>query len=212
MEFLSEQFNAQSKYPVNLVLQSPASLEAGFNAANTTTFDLHPLPFNPDGEFHEYRFDWSPHAVSFYADGQLLKTLTTAEAIPNSPGHIALSHWSNGNIGWSGGPPKSDAVMTISYFKAYFNSSEPGRQRDWQHRCTDINAASATCSVPDQTTAPPTDSSTFFFSQQANDTNNQTIFGKTTSQAPRNFSAHYSHFALTVAFACLVGLFADVLI
>ena len=59
MEFLSDQFNAQSGYPVNLVLQSPASLEAGDNAANTSTFDPHPLPFNPDGEFHEYRFDVS---------------------------------------------------------------------------------------------------------------------------------------------------------
>ena len=174
MELLSQQYNATS-HPVNLVLQSAASEQAGFNAANTPTFSQHPLPFAPDEGYHEYRFDWSPEAVSFYADGALLTIMT--ESVPTSPGHIILSHWSNGNKEWSGGPPASDAVVTIEYFKAYFNSSDATRLRDWSHRCTNLMAPNATCVVPEQKSAPDGNSSTYFFSQQQNMTVNQTIFG-----------------------------------
>ena len=176
MEFLSKQFNATSN-PVNLVLQSPEAEQAGFNAINTSTYSRYPLAFAPDVDYHEYRFDWSPNAVSFYADGSLLTTMT--ESVPTLPGHIILSHWSNGDPGWSGGPPVSDAVITVEYFKAYFNSSNAARWRDWSNRCTNLLAPNATCIVPDLTTTPNGNgnSSTYFFSQQPNMTVNQTVFG-----------------------------------
>ena len=174
MEFLSQEYNKTSN-PVNLVLQSPLSEEAGFNAADTPTFDVHSLPFAPEAEFHEYRFDWSPSAVSFFADGQLLKTMQ--ESVPTSPGHVLLSHWSNGDINWSGGPPSTDAVVTVSYFKAYFNSSLPARAKDWNLRCPDVSAPNATCAVPEVTEPPNGNSSTFFFINQGNSTANQTVYG-----------------------------------
>ena len=176
MEFLSAEFNATSQ-PVNLVLQSPESERAGFNAANTGTFQVHQLNFTPAEGFHEYRFDWSPNAVDFYADGVLLKTMTSA--VPTAPGHITLSHWSNGDPEWSAGPPTDDAILTVSYLKGYFNSSDAARQQDWSKRCTDPSAANVSCPVPEVTQAPDGNASahTFFFSLQANDTGNQTVFG-----------------------------------
>ncbi|KAI9816885.1 MAG: hypothetical protein M1827_001530 [Pycnora praestabilis] len=187
LEFLSSEFNSSSS-PVNLVLQSAESLEKGFNAASTPTFDVYELPFQPDEGYHEYRFDWSPEKVSFYADGQWLKDMTTA--VPIEAGAIHLSHWSNGDPTWSEGPPTSDAIMTISYLKAYFNSSDPARQKDYTTRCTDPSAVNATCEVPDQTTAPDTSGSngnqtgnTFFFSKQVNETMNQTVYGPKKSDA-----------------------------
>ncbi|KAI9870286.1 MAG: hypothetical protein M1830_004440, partial [Pleopsidium flavum] len=180
LEFLSSQLNASSS-PVNLVLQSPASQQAGFDAAGTPTFDLYQLPFHPDTGYHEYRFDWSPERVSFYADGAWLKDMTTS--VPTSPGHITFSHWSNGNSEWSRGPPAVDAVMTVSYLKAYFNSSAPSRQQDYYRRCTNPTATNATCVIPLQSVAPDplssdgnTTAHTFFFSQQHNMTANQTIY------------------------------------
>ncbi len=176
MEFLSQNFNTTSN-PVNLVLQSPASEEAGFDAANTGTFKAHELPYDPSGAFHEYRFDWSPDSVSFYADGVLLNTMN--KAIPTSAGHITLSHWSNGNPDWSSGPPTTDAILTVEYVKGYFNSSDPSRQNDWQERCKDPSTLNATCAIPEATEAPNGNSSakTFFFSMQLNSTVNQTVFG-----------------------------------
>ena len=176
MEFLSAEFNATSQ-PVNLVLQSPESAQAGFNAANTATFQIHQLNFTPAEGFHEYRFDWSPKAVDFYADGVLLDTMTTA--VPTAPGHITLSHWSNGDPTWSAGPPTEDAILTVEYLKGYFNSSDPARQQDWSKRCINPSAVNATCAVPEVTQAPNGNASahTFFFSMQANDTGNQTVSG-----------------------------------
>lgn len=176
MEFLSQQFNASS-HPVNLVLQSPASELAGFNAAETGTFQLHQLPYDPSDGFHEYRFDWSPDSVSFFADGTLLKIMD--KAIPSSSGHIVLSHWSTGNPEWSAGPPTEDAILTVEYMKGYFNSSDPERQNDWSLRCKDPAAVNAICAIPEITDAPNGNMSakTFFFSQEKNSTFNQTVFG-----------------------------------
>ncbi|KAL8735451.1 MAG: hypothetical protein Q9181_002832 [Wetmoreana brouardii] len=175
MEFLSQQFN-MTAHPVNLVLQSQASVAAGYNADKTDAFQVHQLPFDPSGGFHEYRFDWFKDRVDFYADGVLLKTMT-GMGVPSDPGHMALSQWSNGDPKWSAGPPAEDAIMTVNYVKGYFNSSETQRQNDWKHRCKDINAPKATCEVPEITEPPNNNASakTFFFSQQHNMTVNQTI-------------------------------------
>ncbi|KAI4157655.1 MAG: hypothetical protein LQ342_008102 [Letrouitia transgressa] len=177
MEFLSREFNSTS-HPVNLVLQSEASVAAGFNAANSDSFLTHPLPFDPTDGFHEYRFDWSPDKVDFYADGVFLRSMGGA-GVPSNAAHLTLSQWTNGDPKWSGGPPESDAIMQVSYVKAYFNSSETKRQDDWQNRCKDIGAAKATCDVPEVEGAPQGNVSgkTFFFSQQQNMTVNQTTAG-----------------------------------
>lgn len=205
-EFLSTQFNASS-WPVNLVLQSPASQKAGYDAAGTPTFDVHHLPFQPDGGYHEYRFDWSPGKVSFYADGIWLRDMT--ESVPTSPGHITLSHWSNGKADWSGGPPVADAVMTVSYMKAYFNSSTPSRQQDYRRRCTNATVPNATCVIPDLPVVPDQSSSnenstsnTFFFSQQNNMTVDQP--GQSDSESSRASTVIRSR-TLDVVAAVLVG-------
>lgn len=183
LEFLSVQQN-DSSTPVNLVLQSHQSESQGYNAAGTPDFKVYRLPFQPVEGFHEYRFDWSPDSVKFYADGKLLNTMT--KNIPKSPGHITLSHWSNGDPAWSAGPPESDAILTVQYLKGYFNSSDDARQSDWSHRCHDTSAPKATCSIPDVTSDTNSNATahTYFFSQQQNMTVNQTVSGEKTSAAP----------------------------
>ena len=167
MEFLSSQYNSKSG-PVNLVLQSPESARNGFNAVNTGTFLVHQLPFPPDDGFHEYRFDWLRDSVSFYADGVLLTTMT--QAVPNSSGHLTLSHWSNGDPGWSGGPPAQDAIMTVAYIKAYFNSSSVTREQDWSAQCKDSTVAAATCRVLDSTGGSDGNASSHTFFHKQNNT------------------------------------------
>lgn len=176
MEFLSSQYN-ESSNPVNLVLQSPESARDGFDASATGTFDLQQLPFAPDDGFHEYRFDWTPDSVTFYADGKLVETMRSA--IPTAAGHVTLSHWSNGNPLWSGGPPEQDAITTVEYFKGYFNSSDQKRQDDWEKRCSDPKKENATCVVPAVDVAPNGNASakTYFFTQDPGMAPNQTVDG-----------------------------------
>ncbi|KAH6850124.1 glycoside hydrolase family 16 protein [Chaetomium sp. MPI-CAGE-AT-0009] len=173
MEFLSKDFNAANgSYPVNLVLQSREAALAGYDAAKTGNFVRVELPFNPTAGFHEYRIDYLPGRVFFYADGEVLADMD-GPAVPSSPGHLILQHWSNGNPRWSGGPPAEDAALVVRYVKAYFNSSLVQRQRDWEGRCRDPTAPNAVCVIPDVTPGN-LGAADWFFSDQGNMTNNQT--------------------------------------
>lgn len=185
MEFLSSQFIVENNtFPVNLVLQSVESVQAGYNAVGTGNYIVANLPFNPTTGYHEYRIDFIPGNVIFYADGQVLATMNTS-AVPTSPGHLILTHWSNGNPLWSSGPPPTEASIAVSYVKAYFNSSEAARLIDFENRCKDFASEGAVCVIPDQMYAPDPDGpngnasgNSWFFSNQPNMTVNQTVYHK----------------------------------
>jgi len=154
MEFLSKDFDrARNSYPVNLVLQSREAAERGFDAQQTGNFVKAFLPFDPTDGVHEYRIDFLPGRVRFYADNRPLAAMG-GPAVPDHAGHLVLQHWSNGNPLWSGGPPPRDASTTVAYVKAYFNSSAPRRHADWARRCADAAAPGAVCRIPD---SPPRD-------------------------------------------------------
>ncbi|KAF1355767.1 concanavalin A-like lectin/glucanase [Lizonia empirigonia] len=188
MEFLSSEFNS-SGGAVNLVLQSQESVAHGNDAAGTPTYKVAPLPFRPDGMFHEYRFDWTADRVSFYVDGGFLWEMT--EQLPTEGGGIFFNHWSNGDPKWSAGPPSADTVMTLSYMKGYFNSTDTERsQNDYKKRCPTFDPTKV-CQIPAQTTPPDasqgTDGAkTYFFSQQKGMTPDQVTYnnGATLFGAP----------------------------
>jgi len=146
MEFLSSNLTA-SLSPVFLVMQTPASMAAGYNAAGTSTYQIASLPFVPTSDFHEYRFDWFPNYVVFYADGQMLQTLNWT--YPMAPGHLSINHWSNGNSYWSQGPPQVDALLTVKYVKAYFNTSDEGLNQMFEEGCHQ-KAEPQPCQVPEE--------------------------------------------------------------
>lgn len=161
MEFLSREFN-NSQGAVNLVLQSPETAQT-HDAVNSSTYHVQYLPFRPDQEFHEYRFDWTPDRVAFFVDGQFVYEMN--ENVPSVGGHLQMNHWSNGNLKWSGGPPEDDTPMTVSYVKSYFNSSETAPHDNYKKRCPTLDPAKV-CQIPDQSKAPNgADAKTFFFSQ-----------------------------------------------
>lgn len=171
VEFLSSEFNkANNTFPVNLVLHSEESRESGYDASKTKGFKKVNLPFDPTAGFHEYRIDFLPDRVMFYADAELL-TEMNGTGVPTMPGNLQLEHWSNGNPLWSQGPPKTDATTTVSYMKAYFNSSLASRQDDYRTRCKDPSTPKAICAIPDN-------NATFFFSSVDNMAPNQTIYNQ----------------------------------
>lgn len=198
MEFLSKDFNpANGSYPVNLVLQSRESALAGYDAARTGNFVRAHLPFDPTAGFHEYRIDYLPGRVAFYADGAQLADMA-GPAVPSSPGHLILQHWSNGNERWSGGPPREDAALVVRYVKAYFNSSAPQRQRDWENRCRDPAAANAVCAIRE---------GNWFFKDQGNMTNNQTVPGQSAdSGVEMRWASDLAHTLLVILSAWLMLL------
>ncbi|KAF1960940.1 concanavalin A-like lectin/glucanase [Byssothecium circinans] len=161
MELLTKDFNG-TQGAVNLVLQSEQSA-ANRNAAGTNTFKVHHLDFRPDQDFHEYRYDWSPGKVTFFVDGKAL--YTTTENVPNQGGPMMMTHWSTGNPLWSAGPPDKDTALTVSYAKAYFNSSDTARTDAYKKKCPTFDPAKV-CQIPEQTTPPNgANAKTYFFSQ-----------------------------------------------
>lgn len=184
-EALSSQYDFQNKtYPLNLVLQSQQSARQGFSSTASGDWKVINLPFDPTDGFHEYRIDFVPGNVIYYGDGQVLAVINTT-AVPTSPGHLILSQWSNGDHGWSAGPPLQRAVSTVGYVKGYFNSSDPARQSAAAKRCKDPSAPGAVCAISDQLLSPGSYFSDFF-SNHPNMTNNQTIYGKSESPPKPN--------------------------
>jgi beta-glucanase (GH16 family) len=214
MEFLSDQFNfTNGTFPVNLVLQANKNIKSGFNSADTGNYRRVNLPFDPTTSYHEYRIDYVPGSIVFYADTEVL-TRFDASTIPFSPGHLIVTHWSNGNILWSAGPPVKNAILSVGYVKAYFNSSLPKRHSDWAQRCKDPSLKTAICVIPDQNTAPdPTvvvENSTSaegnFFSNNDNQTVNQTVYQPKKSPAQRDVHGGYTTLG-TIVLGLLVFLF-----
>jgi beta-glucanase (GH16 family) len=174
MEFLSRQFNS-TQGAVNLVLQSPDSVTHGYDASGTAGFEVQRLPFRPDQQFHEYRFDWTKDRVAFYVDGSYLHEIT--HNVPTEGGAIFFNHWSNGDASWSAGPPAADTVMTISYVKAYFNSTDTARsQNAYRNRCPKFDP-SKICAIPSQDGPPDAKNlQSYFFSKQKDMTPGQTVY------------------------------------
>lgn len=149
MEFLSTEYDQKNgTFPVNLVIQSKDSAQRGYDASGTSLYKTVPLKFDPTAAFHEYRFDYLPGKVLFYADSELLAEMKGSQ-IPDSAGHLILQHWSNGNEKWSGGPPQEDATIIVSYVKAYFNSSDTQERVDWTGACNSKRVDA--CLVPNGT-------------------------------------------------------------
>lgn len=146
MEYLSRQISlTNSTSNINLVIQSPLSAALNYNAAPTATFTLHPLPFLPSIDYHEYRFDWTTTSIDFYVDDKHLTSFTRYD--PDASGTLMLNHWSNGDPNWSGGPPATDTAITVSYIKAYFNTTDEARNAQWSEACAE-SWQGRTCEIP----------------------------------------------------------------
>lgn len=163
MEFLSREFEPElGIYPISLVIQSRESKEAGYDASKTGTYQRVNLTFDPTADFHEYRFDYLPGKVLFYADSAVLAVIE-GEEVPSVGGHLILQHWSNGNPLWSGGPPASDAFLDVSYVKAYFNTSDQIRLSNQSHKCHSFAPEMRdVCAIPDVTAAEAKTGGHFF--------------------------------------------------
>jgi beta-glucanase (GH16 family) len=78
-------------------------------------------PSNPTTTEHEYRLDWTEGRVKWYVDG--IKVAETDKDVPSVPGPWIWNNWSNGDKGWSAGPPASDAIFKIKSIDMYYNTA-----------------------------------------------------------------------------------------
>lgn len=67
------------------------------------------LPFDPTRGFHEYRFDYGPNGVVFYADGEPVEEFS--QGVPERPMRLYVNTWYPDWV--AGGPPDSDGVVRV---------------------------------------------------------------------------------------------------
>lgn len=210
--------SATASWPVHLVVQNTSNTVSTGGKADYagSTQDIPALPAANAAEYNEYRFDWLPGRISYYINGA--HTWTTTENVPSTAGRVHLSHWSDGNSFWSGGPPAQDAVTTVSYVKAYFNSSSATRNGDYERVCPSGAVKEQTCEIPTQM-APPNPfgahgnvtGRTFFFTERGNMTPGQVVYNSSHPKESMGSSLQlmeasvFSGFAF-VTFMALVGM------
>ena len=125
---------------------------------------------------------------------------------------------SNGNRFWSQGPPLQDAHITVSYVKAYFNSTNATRVSEYTSVCPSSNVLTSPemCEIPNQDTPPNplgrhgnTTGHTFFFTANPQMNVNQTVYHNSASLSLGNTSSWLplaaTSLTLGVALSLLVG-------
>lgn len=62
---------------------------------------IHDLGFDASESFHTYAFDWQPHSITWYVNGEPVATRTNQ--IPSTPGKIMMNLWNTYGIDeWAG--------------------------------------------------------------------------------------------------------------
>lgn len=79
-------------------------------------------PSDPTSTEHEYRIDWTEGLVRWFVDGE--QVWETTDDVPSVPGPWVFNNWSNGDKGWSAGPPAQDAVFKIKSIEMYYNTAQ----------------------------------------------------------------------------------------
>jgi hypothetical protein len=149
LELLSAE-QRMNDWPVHLVVQNTSATEGEPGSRQL----IYQMPSSPADDYNEYRFDWLPDRIDYYINGKFAWSET--QNVPSAAGRIHISHWSNGNPFWTRGPPVTDAVTTVSYVKAYFNSTNASRVHEYQKGCaaTTGDGEKAMCRIPNQEQPP----------------------------------------------------------
>ena len=77
------------------------------------------LPVNATTTMHEYRLDWLPGKTVYYLDG--IKQAELESNVPSTASSWIWNNWSNGDDGWSAGPPQQDNVLKIAKIEMWYN-------------------------------------------------------------------------------------------
>ncbi|KAK2026946.1 concanavalin A-like lectin/glucanase [Colletotrichum zoysiae] len=116
IEWLSDKASLSNQGTRQVWLTNQDADGNGVKTYNTTL-----PPANPTTTEHEYRLDWTPGRVRWFVDG--VEKFTTTSDVPSVAGPWVFNNWSNGDKGWSAGPPASQADFKIKDVYMYYNTA-----------------------------------------------------------------------------------------
>ena len=91
------------------------------NGDGKSTYLATTPPSNPTSTEHEYRIDWTAGRTQWFVDGT--QVWETNQDVPSKAGSWIWNNWSNGDRGWSAGPPAKDALFKIRSIDMYYNTA-----------------------------------------------------------------------------------------
>ncbi|KAE8226680.1 hypothetical protein CF319_g754 [Tilletia indica] len=93
------------------------------NIADPSTYQKTYAPGGADMslDFHTWGFHWTTDRVEFGLDGDYAQVISTN--VPQLPGTLSFSHWSDGNPNYSGGPPVQDTMLNFRRTWAFWNDT-----------------------------------------------------------------------------------------
>ncbi|KAH7313605.1 concanavalin A-like lectin/glucanase domain-containing protein [Stachybotrys elegans] len=116
IEWLSDANSLSNGGTRRLWLTNQDANQDGSSTSNTVS-----PPADATTAEHEYRLDWTEGRVRWFVDG--VQVWETTEDVPSVPGPWVFNNWSNGDPGWSVGPPAVDAIFRIRSIEMYYNTA-----------------------------------------------------------------------------------------
>ncbi|KAI9708175.1 MAG: hypothetical protein M1820_004129 [Bogoriella megaspora] len=118
IEYLTDP--ASTSNPGNGSISLQLTNQAADGIHEHETYKLAASPKDPSTEEHEYRIDWTSESTSFWVDGVRVTDPFTTN-VPTEAGSWLWNNWSNGDKGWSAGPPQTDSVLKIRSIEMFYN-------------------------------------------------------------------------------------------
>lgn len=150
-----EHLSKDSPETVNFSVKPQAFMPNG--QATNTTFQQARPSFDLSAGFHNYSFVWDASTVNYAIDGNWSSQITVN--VPQAPGVLSLSLWSDGNQNYSGGPPASTATVTVSRSWVFYNAtgaSLPCQQTNTPCSGSQVVASAATSAATSVATSRAT--------------------------------------------------------
>ncbi|WVR09774.1 hypothetical protein IAU60_006850 [Kwoniella sp. DSM 27419] len=82
-----------------------------------TDFKITPFPANPTTDYHKYTIGWMPKKTTYYFDDKAIDGPSKFRSV--DPSQVVINHWTNGDPGFTEGPPKKDLVMKVKSLAFY---------------------------------------------------------------------------------------------
>ncbi|KAK2740492.1 hypothetical protein FQN55_008835 [Onygenales sp. PD_40] len=184
-----------------------------FRKGNTATYDRGMTVNGPDNQksFKTYTIDWDSNRIIWKIDGNVVRTLTAEDAIPQgglpqTPAFIKIGTWASGDpsntadtIKWGGGPTdysagpftmmvKSISVTDYSTGSKYEYTGDSGTWKsikaidgEIDGSAKDVPTASTTSPPKKESTAEPSGTATATASANDNATKSETPSGTTSA-------------------------------
>lgn len=125
----SEQGQSQQEVDIELLGQDPTELHTAYHVGGRSYGERVPLPFDASRDFHTYGFEWTPTAIRWYVDNDMVHEATgpSVEAMTR-PQNLFLNLWGTDRLyQWAGRMRRDESPWRLEVTCVASAEHYPGR-------------------------------------------------------------------------------------